>query len=328
YITINDTLQISDNNFQFDYTLTKLACLGGGLWRKSNSPYLIDCDINVPVDSILMIEPGVEIIFEEGLSMNVYGRLIAVGKETDSIIFTVADTTGFSTTGVTEGGWLGLRFLNTALNGQDSSKLEYCIIEYGKGVGSGSDENGGGIYLENCAPVLIRKSLIHHNYATLNGGGIYSLNSDINLSNVLLSGNKSNIGGAGYFGGHNPSLVNVTVSDNIALSNGGGIYINDSTINLMNSILWNNYPEEIFINAGNALVEYSDIMGGWPGTGNIDADPLFANPSNGDFRLTWLNYPIPDSTKSLCIDSGIPDPQYNDPDGTRNDMGAFYFYQY
>ena len=33
------------------------------------------------------------------------------------------------------------------------------------------------------------------------------------------------------------------------------------------------------------------------------------------------------SINSPCIDTGDPDPQYNDPDGTRNDMGAYFYDQ-
>jgi hypothetical protein len=46
--------------------------------------------------------------------------------------------------------------------------------------------------------------------------------------------------------------------------------------------------------------------------GNIDADPLFLG--NSDFHL---------QPGSPCIDAGNPDPQYNDNDGSRNDMGAY-----
>jgi hypothetical protein len=84
---------------------------------------------------------------------------------------------------------------------------------------------------------------------------------------------------------------------------------------------------------------YCDIEGGvgafgGPGAGSefdgvydscIDADPLFADGENGDFHLAWDNYPTEDATKSPCIDSGHPHPQYNDPDGSRNDMGALPF---
>jgi hypothetical protein len=51
--------------------------------------------------------------------------------------------------------------------------------------------------------------------------------------------------------------------------------------------------------------------------GNIDTDPLFRDPDNGDFRLT---------ADSPCIDAGDPEAEL-DPDGTTADMGAFYFHQ-
>jgi hypothetical protein len=56
-------------------------------------------------------------------------------------------------------------------------------------------------------------------------------------------------------------------------------------------------------------------MGGWTGTGNIDADPLFVDPVNGDFHL---------QPGSPCIDTGDPNSAL-DPDGTPADMGAYYF---
>lgn len=62
------------------------------------------------------------------------------------------------------------------------------------------------------------------------------------------------------------------------------------------------------------------------GTGNITSNPLFVNPDSMDFQLSWENFPIPDSTKSPCIDTGNPGSPL-DPDSTRADMGAFYFDQ-
>ena len=53
------------------------------------------------------------------------------------------------------------------------------------------------------------------------------------------------------------------------------------------------------------------------GTGNLFAAPEFAAPADSNFNL------LPGSP---CIDSGDPDSP-EDPDGTRADMGAFYFNQ-
>jgi hypothetical protein len=61
---------------------------------------------------------------------------------------------------------------------------------------------------------------------------------------------------------------------------------------ITNSILWGNTADvdsnEIY---GSATVNYSDIAGGWSGTGNRNADPLFVN-----------NYHI--NVNSPCIDVG------------------------
>ena len=59
------------------------------------------------------------------------------------------------------------------------------------------------------------------------------------------------------------------------------------------------------------------MQGGWEGEGNIDSDPLFVDPENGDFTL---------QSNSPCIDAGDPGSEY-DPDGTIADMGAYYFHQ-
>ncbi|MFH2034774.1 MAG: dockerin type I repeat-containing protein [Candidatus Zixiibacteriota bacterium] len=43
---------------------------------------------------------------------------------------------------------------------------------------------------------------------------------------------------------------------------------------------------------------------------------MFAGRLNKDFRLT---------NNSPCIDAGNPNPSYNDPDGSRNDIGAIFY---
>ncbi len=105
------------------------------------------------------------------------------------------------------------------------------------------------------------------------------------------------------------------------------------TASILNSIAENtNSPwPSIEINEENVLnlyVRYSNIDGGWPGIGNIDADPLFVDRENDDYTL---------QPESPCIDAGIPDERFNDPEdpddpgfalwpamGTlRNDMGVY-----
>ncbi|MBC8526794.1 MAG: hypothetical protein H8D22_08050, partial [Candidatus Cloacimonetes bacterium] len=211
-----------------------------------------------------------------------------------------------------------------------------------------STDQGGGLYCRNNSNPILQNVSITGNTATNFGGGLLCrYNSNPSLYNVTIIGN-STLGAIGWGGGiycteSSPSLVNVTITDNSAW-HGGGIHCQyDCSPNLLNSILWDNTPEEIYFyhdgEPNTITISYSDIDGGSAGIvtnnngtvywleGNIDADPLFADPENGDYHLSWDNFPIEDTTKSPCIDAGDPDPQYNDPDGTRNDMGAYYFDQ-
>lgn len=52
------------------------------------------------------------------------------------------------------------------------------------------------------------------------------------------------------------------------------------------------------------------------GEKDVLMDPRFANPAKEDFHLRG---------DSPCIDAGDPDQKYNDPDGSRNDIGALPF---
>ncbi|MHC4559970.1 MAG: hypothetical protein ACYS80_21990 [Planctomycetota bacterium] len=89
-------------------------------------------------------------------------------------------------------------------------------------------------------------------------------------------------------------------------------------------------------NENNSIIEivYSDVQGGWPDKGNIDAEPLFADPNNGDYHLKsqagrWTSTSeswIKDDVTSPCIDAGDPqDPigQEPFPNGGIVNMGAY-----
>ncbi len=234
-----------------------------------------------------------------------------------------------------------------------SPKLKNLIVS-----GNNAYFYGGGICCYNADPI-IENVVIKNNTVTLwDGGGFFCTEgSKPTLINVSIYNNSAGIFGGGFacWSNSQPSLYNVDIHDNSA-DQCGGVYCHNSIVFITNAtichnssvmhhkssgiysvymanvyvtncIIWDNWPAEIQTNIGGSItITYSDIKDGWSGTGNIDSDPLFVDPQNGDFHLTWANFPIPDLTKSPCIDTGDPSSPV-DPDGTRADMGAYYFNQ-
>ena len=73
------------------------------------------------------------------------------------------------------------------------------------------------------------------------------------------------------------------------MNNDEGVLFNadgkpDGKLEVTNSIIYSN-RSTIADPAGAVLVTYSDIEGGWTGTGNITDTPTFVDPVNGDYRL-------------------------------------------
>jgi parallel beta-helix repeat protein/predicted outer membrane repeat protein len=137
------------------------------------------------------------------------------------------------------------------------------------------------------------------NAATSKGGAMYNYYNSPTVLNCAFNGNTANDkGGAMYNLWNSPMVINCTFNQNSAVS-GGAMYNNASNPTVRNCILWGDSPDEIQDESGNppfaSTVSYSDVQGGWPGIRNIDADPVFVDPDNGDFRL---------SPGSPCIDAG------------------------
>ena len=80
------------------------------------------------------------------------------------------------------------------------------------------------------------------------------------------------------------------------------------------AVIRNNLLSTASFVVGARTILTKKIVGGSQSFDDINSDPLFTDFANGDFTLK------PDSP---CIDKGPPDPQYNDRDGSRNDIGMF-----
>jgi hypothetical protein len=208
-------------------------------------------------------------------------------------------------------------------------------------------ELGGGMENFESDPTLTNCTF-SGNSADEDGGGMYNCwPSNPTLANCTFSGNKAGWSGGMFNLGATATLTNCTFSGNTG-SYAGGICTISAEVTVTDSILWGNSPQEIF---GKAAVSYSDVEGGFSGEGNIDVDPLFADPGHwdpngtpedpnddywvdGDYHLksqagrwdsdsqSWIQ----DDTTSPCIDAGNPNTPIGYerfPNGGIVNMGAY-----
>ena len=184
---------------------------------------------------------------------------------------------------------------------------------------------GGGILCRN-SNVLITDNVISGNSTTHIGAGIYCEGDELTITSNVISGNIAHGGGGGiyctaggamitynvihdntseYMGGGiisaygDPDIINNTVTQNLAVEV-GGIYCYESNPLILNCICWadsaSGQSSEIFLDGGSEPdVRYCDVQGGWAGEGNINCDPDFCEPENGNFYLR---------ESSCCIGAG------------------------
>ena len=211
-----------------------------GVWTAEGSPYYVDCEIHIPTDSMLVIEPGCSIIFTGHYKFCVDNNAVlkAIGTPTDSIVFTAQDTVLTDSTG----GHHGIRFYYAA----EGCTLMYCRIEYGNAGGG----DGGGIYCYYSSPTIMNNT-ISGNSAAYDGGGISCIcNSEPIIFNSILWQNTASSG--------NEIYVSYYESDDTP--HPCTLFIAYTDID----------PDECCIEGDTAGV----II--W-GDGNINADPLFAD---------------------------------------------------
>ncbi|UCF15111.1 MAG: hypothetical protein JSW59_17015 [Phycisphaerales bacterium] len=245
---------------------------------------------------------------------------------------------------------------------------------------------GGGMHNHESSPTL--------NNCTFNGnsaewgGGMGNYESSPTLNNCTFSGNWTNKTGGGMYNNYSsPTLTNCAFSGNWTIRNGGGMYNWESSPKLTNCTFAQNsadngsalacghvesrFPSNVELincilrDGGNEIrnddnstivMTYSNIQGGYPGEGNIDADPLFADPGywanvndpnmavepndpnaiwiEGDYHLKsqtgrWDSISeswVKDDVNSPFIDAGDPNSDWGQevwPHGGRINMGAY-----
>ena len=217
------------------------------------------------------------------------------------------------------------------LNSSVSPAVANCIFIANTVVGA-----GGGMCNLGASPTVSNCAFVNNDGGTV-GGGMYNRDASPTVTNCIFVGNfvpnSPGASGGGVFNytGTSTVLRNCTFYGNTGYAGGG--MGSDASPTVTNCVFWGDTGTGVPEIYGTSTITYSNVQGGYAGTGNINSDPLFVNAANGNFHL---------QATSPCIDAGFGDastpatdidgnPRYDDPGvantgaGTPNyvDMGAY-----
>lgn len=222
------------------------------------------------------------------------------------------------------------RVINNNSSGIFAATNTTLTVEAGLVAGN----QAGGIHMGSCVSTsIIRDCVIVGNATVDRGGGIYSQDSTVTISNCTIANNQANLGGGMYFYSLNyPDTVTVT-----------------------HSIVWGNtaYTGAAFVLDGDAMgwpetfaADYSDIQAGtYVGQGHwswsvasscFSCDPQFVSAAGPDGNpATWADNDYHIQRTSPCFNAGnpafVPASGQTDSDGQarvlygRVDIGADEF---
>lgn len=241
--------------------------------------------------------------------------------------------------------------LNTIIDGDSSGTVVMIISGEGPGTvlegftitdGCASPGIGSaGVHIATGASPTIKGNIINDNgyIWSAAGGGI-----SVNEANPIIEMNQITNNACIYEGGgihlvgcldavvRNNTIVDNYVCSGYGVSAGVGIYMQNSTALIENNIIVSNVGEPpsyggglYLISPSTAEADFNDLwnntplqyVGCSPGDYDISEDPLFVG---GAPYCYWLTGDSP------CIDRGSFTADL-DPDGTRPDMGAYYYDQ-
>jgi uncharacterized protein (TIGR02145 family) len=254
-------------------------------------------------------------VFEVTITSSTFTDNIGTSISNESVdaIFNIID-------GAFENCNQALRFPRGTINILDTS-FESC--------GPGYNNVGGAIYCNDCI-LTIDNSSFNQNESP--EGLIYTRGQTV-INNSIFWENNFEVAGKTIQSTQSTlGINNCTFFKNGALNlQSLPISIDNSLLNIRNSIGYSlEYP---FIGGYNYWYDNIDasysIIFNVEGDGNISQNPIFLDPDNGNFNLQF---------ESPAIDNGDPDnngngitwendPDDQDPDGTRLDIGAIYFHQ-
>ena len=312
-------------------TVTDASNVSGivsGVWTGANGPYFVSEDIEVAAGDQLTLESGTDVFFAADAQLLVHGKITADASDgREGPIDLTAEES-----------WKGILISNS----QEENKIIDCRIskatESAIAVEGDShveiirnriSENsstamGAAINIVESNNVLIRENIIANNFSLNSTGGIVCDASIPEITNNVIANNTGTYGAFILKSGANVTLVNNTIANNES-TNGSPFlfYVFQAYPEIENSIIIDD-GTLFFAPFGDPVISYTCLTGGFDGTGNIDSDPMFTAPTAGnghEFDGVAADWTLADG--SPCIDTGNPAAEYNDTDGSANDMGAY-----
>jgi len=241
----------------------------------------------------------------------------------------ILDSSYVGYNGFSGGGYSGININDSAphLRGTVSEHNSNCGLVL-QGTYGGEVEYGGFSYNDNSGVLLDLQCYgteIAYNQISYNDDyGVHIDNCSSSYVQLNFHHNLiyHNILDGYYIDSSELQIVNNT----IVFNERDGIYAYNSDIDIYNNIIASNDHRGIYLQNSNPIINYNDVwdnstadyLGCGPGAEDTSANPQFVNYLIDDYHLEEF---------SPCIDIGSPLSIYNDPDGTRNDMGALYFDQ-
>lgn len=222
------------------------ACgLQSGTWQYDT--VFVNCDVQVPGGAVLQIVPGTKVIFNGHYSLHIQGVIKALGSPSDSIVFSVADTSGFGNIHSTSGGWNGLRFEYTPIS-DDSSLFSHCVFRFGKAAGDSINCYGGAARVLQTDKIAFRNCSFINNYAFYWGGAIYSYKTNVLIEHCRFLQNRAGNDGMIYgYGGalcivsSEPDIRDSFFAFNSSTGIGGAASFEYSRPLVLNSVFESNF---------------------------------------------------------------------------------------
>ena len=162
-----------------------------------------------------------------------------------------------------------------------------------------SENSGDGIWSVSYSSPAITNNIVSRN----GGDGLWMFINWAKIQNNTIVENAGDGISATWYASLSPD-------SNIIAHNGGwGIYAGEDLTDTR-------YRGNVYLSYNNL---YANAAGDYGfqsriGTGNLFEDPLFRDRARDNYELRY---------GSPAIDAGTPDVRYLDPDGSRNDMGAY-----